>query len=303
MGMSVFVCVCLIRFAFSSRLRKDAEGNKCILQKKIHFVHTSNETELPPISRCALESAVKFNPSMDVVVYSIGQRLQIDRSAGYRTVAISYEDVFKNTPLEPWYKGNSWQKGYAVINLSDALRLAILYKYGGVYFDLDVVSVAPLPQDGSCGGMGVQIDDPDNAWYINNAALMFPQGSEFLRTAMTDFVANFDGTAWGQQGPALMTRLWRAKKWTARSEDFRVFPKERFYPFSWDSSVTKPLWEDPVGELPAGSWTQPDSDKTSAVHLWNHATHDLKVHVNSAISNMLKSSCPGMVSSGALFEA
>eukprot|EP00928_Gymnodinium_smaydae_P096814 TRINITY_DN8628_c0_g1_i3.p1 TRINITY_DN8628_c0_g1~~TRINITY_DN8628_c0_g1_i3.p1 ORF type:complete len:217 (+),score=38.39 TRINITY_DN8628_c0_g1_i3:192-842(+) len=210
-----------------------------------------------------------------------------------------YEDLFKGTPLASWYTKGKWKIGHTTENLSNAARLALLYKYGGAYFDLDMISVAPLPPDGSCGGMGFQSTDQNFSMAINGAALMFPKGSEFLQDIMINFVEEFRGDKWGQNGPCLMTRMWNMKKESlfALGLDFRVFPRERFYPFSWNANVTRALWEDPVFELPKGRWTAPDTGITSAVHLWNHETQNHTLHQHSAIGNMLTSSCPSAVRS------
>jgi hypothetical protein len=52
----------------------------------------------------------------------------------------------KGTPLEDWAsKLAEWRDGpYYYAHLSDAARLLVLHKEGGVYFDTDVVFVKPM---------------------------------------------------------------------------------------------------------------------------------------------------------------
>ncbi|KAK4296514.1 hypothetical protein Pmani_030990, partial [Petrolisthes manimaculis] len=47
--------------------------------------------------------------------------------------------------LEDWYGRRAWQDSYwPQSHFNDALRWLLLWKYGGVYLDLDVVVLRPL---------------------------------------------------------------------------------------------------------------------------------------------------------------
>lgn len=60
---------------------------------------------------------------------------------------IKLSQYFMHTPLERWYFCTDWNFGpYAVSHLSDALRFLTLYKFGGYYFDLDVVMLQPVAE-------------------------------------------------------------------------------------------------------------------------------------------------------------
>lgn len=50
------------------------------------------------------------------------------------------------TPAEKWYEGiEEWRKGqYFFSHITEIIRLATLYKYGGVYLDTDVVVMQEL---------------------------------------------------------------------------------------------------------------------------------------------------------------
>lgn len=50
--------------------------------------------------------------------------------------------LFKNTPLEKWWENTGKSlKNDKFRFLSDAARLALLYKLGGIYFDTDVITM------------------------------------------------------------------------------------------------------------------------------------------------------------------
>ncbi|KAL3232007.1 hypothetical protein MRX96_023093 [Rhipicephalus microplus] len=58
---------------------------------------------------------------------------------------IKPQEVFQDTPLEAWYESGILDtSAFPVEHLADALRLAVVYKLGGVYLDIDVIVMRPL---------------------------------------------------------------------------------------------------------------------------------------------------------------
>ncbi|EEC18888.1 lactosylceramide 4-alpha-galactosyltransferase, putative, partial [Ixodes scapularis] len=54
-------------------------------------------------------------------------------------------EVLEGTPLSSWnFSGAMRSSRYRVVHLADVLRLAVVYKYGGVYLDLDTVVLRSL---------------------------------------------------------------------------------------------------------------------------------------------------------------
>jgi lactosylceramide 4-alpha-galactosyltransferase len=89
------------------------------------------------------------------------------------------------TPLEHWYHCTNFRKGlFQVNNLSNGLRLLTLSKYGGYYFDLDIISVRPV----SYYRNFVAVEDDKN---VNNAAIHADFKHPILDLAIEDFVINF----------------------------------------------------------------------------------------------------------------
>ena len=46
-----------------------------------------------------------------------------------------------------WARGHVSGRGFSLNNMSNVLRIVLLLKFGGTYFDSDVISVRQLPQD------------------------------------------------------------------------------------------------------------------------------------------------------------
>ncbi len=119
---------------------------------------------------------------------------------------IDYNETFRDTPLQEWYTSKEYERTWWVEqNLGNALRLAILWKVGGTYFDLDIIFLKSL-------GIMVNATGKANATHkrepfgrfigleeshrLNNAALRFPPNDSFIEAVMQNFVYNFEGYVW-----------------------------------------------------------------------------------------------------------
>ena len=75
--------------------------------------------------------------------FSNASKLIVEQLLSYENVRIRrifMEDYVKKTPLEDWYasgilRASKWPKSH----MSDILRYLTLWKFGGIYLDLDVV--------------------------------------------------------------------------------------------------------------------------------------------------------------------
>lgn len=57
------------------------------------------------------------------------------------------EDIIEHTPIEEWVKkGHLSGSYYPIVHTSDILRYTLLYKYSGIYLDLDVIVTKPLSE-------------------------------------------------------------------------------------------------------------------------------------------------------------
>jgi hypothetical protein len=123
-------------------------------KQQIFFVHAGNK-RLTAISCCAIVSAAKNNPDADVIVHM--QNISAawpDRSkcfgrlSNVKTMGFSAEQVFAGTKLSGWYQhtmanGNikAVIGGHYTQNVANALRIAFLYKEGGMYLDTDIITL------------------------------------------------------------------------------------------------------------------------------------------------------------------
>ena len=123
----------------------------------------------------------------DVTINQILVTLQklVENYANVQFVSLNMDDYMAGKLMDHWYHCTDWRRGsYHVNNLSNALRLLTVYKYGGYYFDLDIISVRPVTYYRNF----VAAVDRE---IVNNNAIHADQKHPFIEMAIKDFVTNF----------------------------------------------------------------------------------------------------------------
>ncbi|MQL90911.1 hypothetical protein Taro_023508 [Colocasia esculenta] len=230
-----------------------------------------------------VESLFKSQPDACLLILSntmnsaSGERLLgpfLER--GFRVSAMSpdYAYLFKKTPAEPWFKRlkkGGIHPGEVPLgqNLSNLLRLAVLYKFGGVYIDTDVIVLKSFSSLQNVIGAQT-LDLATGNWSrLNNAVMVFDREHPLLYKFIQEFALTFDGNKWGHNGPYLVSRV--AARVSGRPEfQFTVLPPSAFYPVDWSRisglfhaprQETDPRWfSEKLRRIQEGSF---------AVHLWN----------------------------------
>ncbi len=121
--------------------------------------------------------------------------------------------------------------GYAGQFRSDIVRYELLYRFGGVWVDLDFECLKPidelLGEDVRCFVAWVTGD------WINNAIMGATRQHRFIRRLIDGLpasVAAHPGAAPRVvSGPQYLTPLWRQE-----GEDVKAFPARYFYPYLWN---------------------------------------------------------------------
>ncbi|XP_078427423.1 uncharacterized protein LOC144699949 [Wolffia australiana] len=248
-----------------------------------------------------MESLFRSHPSACLLVLSAamdGPRgealLRPFESKGFRVAAMSpdYRFLLRDTPAALWLdrllrgKVNPGEVPLGQ-NLSNLLRLAVLYKFGGAYLDADVVvlrSFSPLRN-----AIGAQAADlaTGNWSRLNNAVMIFDEGHPLLFKFIQEFALTFDGSKWGHNGPYLVSRV------SARLRDrpgfnFTVLPPAAFYPVDW--SRIGPLFRDPSS---AEEWRRLAAKLAAirrgsfAIHLWNRHSRSMPIERGSVIAQLI----------------
>ena len=191
-------------------------------EQKYHLV-LNYAKEVPKSSLCAAESlvrALRSSPSGPATVVLWARKKEaflaefretlsaIAGEATNGTVTIRVErlsvpEMLKDTPMGLM---SDWGKKYVEQNKANAVRLAIVYKFGGAYLDTDVI-VVKNPRAHSFAPKNVVIEE--RPMRLNNAAFQFERGHPFLGAVMDRFVSNFKAI-WGNNGPRVFTDVYSA---------------------------------------------------------------------------------------------
>ncbi|KAL3531710.1 hypothetical protein ACH5RR_005231 [Cinchona calisaya] len=299
---------------FDARLTKflDGEGaqsnnlGKC----QVHFFMTwiSPASSFGTREFVVMESIFKENHNACLIILTKtldspgGRRiLKPLLELGYRVVALTPDlsSLFKNTPAEAWFnylRTGKIDPGKVPLaqNLSNLIRLAVLYKYGGVYLDTDFIVLRDFSMLRNV--IGAQSVDANGNWTrLNNAVLVFDKKHPLLYEFMQEFQLTFDGNSWGHNGPYLVSRVVYRLATNTMTQDynFTVLPPIAFYPVGWigiDGFFKRP--SNPVfSKWASAKLRQLNNGETYGVHLWNRQTGKAKIEEGSIIATLISDHC------------
>lgn len=240
---------------------------------------------------CAVESAARMNPTMTVYLlfvsksdFSNGTREIVRHLLNYRNVKIRHiytERYVKGTPLEAWYNSGILKKSHwPVSHMSDMLRYLTLWKYGGIYLDLDVVVTSSLENLTNFAGAEDWDDIAAGVIGFDRSEL----GRRVADACVRDLKKNFRGNVWGYNGPGVITRTLQKLCSTVHVRDmtpsrcrgFTVYPPSIFYPIHYKK------WKK-YFETEGSNATLKILSKAKAIHVWNKLSKDEQVRVNSNV--------------------
>ncbi|XP_068667785.1 uncharacterized protein [Aristolochia californica] len=217
---------------------------------------------------------------------------------GYRVKALAPDlaFLFEKTPAATWFK--ELKKGNVdpgeiplAQNLSNLLRLAALYKFGGVYLDTDFIILKKL--SGFRNSIGAQTMDRETGnWSrVNNAILVFDKKHPLLYKFIEEFSLTFNGNKWGHNGPYLVSRVVERVQRNP-AYNFTILPSMAFYPVDWNR--IKGLFQKPenpnMAKWVSAKLLQLRGD-TYAIHLWNKQSSCLRIEEGSIMSRIISAHC------------
>ncbi|XP_075263572.1 uncharacterized protein LOC142355229 [Convolutriloba macropyga] len=124
---------------------------------QVFFVESSPGRKMTGRVMCAFESALRVGKLPVKVLIRSTQTLKIDHPALCDLVQEFYPDklsfynveipeLFAGTPLDGIVERLDWKNSHFKVHLSDLMRAAVLFKYGGFYLDHDVITLKDLRQ-------------------------------------------------------------------------------------------------------------------------------------------------------------
>ncbi|XP_074267361.1 uncharacterized protein At4g19900-like [Silene latifolia] len=292
---------------FSRQVKEFFVGNSCKI--RVFMTWISPLKSFGDRERLCIESLFKFNPNACLLIvsnsmdtYKGAQMLRPFTGMNFKVMAIApdFRFIFKDTMGANWYneleKGNI-KRGEISLgqNLSNLLRLALLYKYGGIYMDTDFIVLKKLNKLKNLIGAQM-VDTRTKKWSrLNNALLIFDKKQPILSKFIEEFALTFDGNKWGYNGPYLVSRVVERLNGSLGldgQKNLTILPPTAFYMVVWVRIGS--LFQKPKDELHL-QWINDKLNRIGedsyALHLWNRQSRWIKVENGSIISHLMKSSC------------
>ena len=212
----------------------DESGSSSSTQ--MFFVESSGRDHLLPRQVCAVESAIGSAKVSKVIVTMISSHLNLAASnatcqlykaeeksgrAILEFKRLNLDLIFKDTQFYKMYRDGIFEQkvipvgspGYVkgllkAVNLSDAIRIALIYKFGGWYSDLDVVFLKSISSLKNVIGSDEYIEKENHppdylGGKVTNAIFHTDKGHPFMKMCMKHFPKVFDGQ-WGSGGPVVL---------------------------------------------------------------------------------------------------
>ncbi|GAB6026386.1 hypothetical protein CHUAL_012589 [Chamberlinius hualienensis] len=262
----------------------------------VYLVETKvGKRHITPREACVIESAARHHPQSIVTFYTVNRYFNwndpykniLDAFSNIRITSLNLTELFSDTPLFEWHRNNIINTSlFPTEHVSDAARLVILHKYGGIYLDTDSVAVNTLQYLKNTVALEVYN-------ILATGVLIFDKGHPFITNCVYDFAMNYRGKSWSDNGPYLVSRVLKQMCNVSDSfesvlskpemcEGVNILPRDAFYSISWDDlfRAKKPV------EL--------DFTQKYVVHLWSKLTKtkEVKIGANSIIENLFKVACP-----------
>ncbi|XP_046445530.1 lactosylceramide 4-alpha-galactosyltransferase-like [Daphnia pulex] len=279
------------------------------------FIETSDSGGLNIRQACAVESLAFHNPNLTVnVLFMVdedGHQKQIRNKnkvlaktleklkSKYKNVEFIVADLAEymaGTSMEKWFHCTDWRTGpYHVSHLSDGLRFLTLNKYGGYYFDLDVILVRPVT-------FYRNFLAAESGSEFGSSVIHADYGHPIMQLAVNDFPSNYNKNAWTHNGPDLLMRVMKTycgeENFNAINyvscRGFGALPTSTFSPIHW-SNWQSFFNQRPANETGAPSWI---TNQVVGVHIWNKLSFNETAYKNSTQEyvRLVRHNCPEIFS-------
>ncbi|KAL7041959.1 hypothetical protein ACKWTF_000970 [Chironomus riparius] len=279
-----------------------------IINDAIFFIETTNSTDHQLTARqaCAIESAAYVNPNKEIIVLFLTASNYIrlrhwphfKHLLKYKNIHLRYfniNDLTAETPFEEWIEtGYVSNSPYQTSHLSDILRYAVLYKYSGLYLDLDVITIKPIDSIKHKNFACLE-ENRKRFQSINGAVLRVSDqnGRELIHMMIDQVIKTYDSRKHWDIGPRLVTKV--LKEYceiddflkTTECKNFKILPIEKCY------AIEGYEWYKFYRESDTKLVLKSTKD-SYYIHLWNYQSSKNKISKSKNVAfNVLASKyCP-----------
>lgn len=109
----------------------------------------------------------------------------LSRLSNFKHIFLPFEGLFNGTVLVQWFLNKSWGRSpFRANHVSDALRLLVLWRFGGVYADMDVLVLKNASRLRNTVSR-------EQFPAVGNSVLVFDKGHPFLLDCMREFASTY----------------------------------------------------------------------------------------------------------------
>ncbi len=287
--------------------------------RRIFFHETSGRTNLSIIQCCAIESAAKHNPNRPIQLFLRPPKHCIANSftgldsyfknlvwlevlSQYPSVSVillNEKKYFDGTPLENWYRRKEWrQSKFEMAHLSDYIRILTLHKGGGLYLDMDILTLQPYEGNMFTNFLVYGSDRKD---HLSNGAMHLKKGHWLSDKLVRLLSKEYDPDSYIYNGPDAVTEvvnrvcgLVSDNLNSNQCSDIRILQDNLFYPVP--SIISNILFQKNVNEKDLHILN--NINKSYALHLWNSLSRmqePLDIYSNQIVAILARENCPQTV--------
>ncbi|CAG9584929.1 unnamed protein product [Danaus chrysippus] len=263
-------------------------------QRSIFFHQTSCPANLTSRQVCSIESAARTHPAWQInVIFSGPVHLEtvngvelLRRFSNIKFWMINIKEFSKNTPLEGLVNSGILSKcQWGMERTRDVLKYLSLYKFGGIFLDLDIVIARSL------GSLARNWAARENANKVGDGILAISKnsiGHNMTNVAIRYIVSIYKNNHWCKESQDVVMGVLQKLCSTndanymssATCNGFEVYGSQFFYP---------------IGKQSAREYFVPGEvqDHSAYIyHLWGDVTNGYKISKSSPYSKLARRFCP-----------
>ncbi|XP_068657139.1 uncharacterized protein At4g19900-like [Aristolochia californica] len=283
--------------SFSEFMAEFFRTKKCFM--RVFMVWNSPPWMFGVRHQRGLESVLHIHPDACVVVFS--ETIELDFfndfvKDGFKIAVVmpDLDELLKDTPVHVF--ASVWLKWRKVplysIHYSELIRLAALFKYGGVYLDSDVIVLNPLKS--LKNSIAVE-DQVTNRASYNGAVMAFRRHSPFILECLREFYSTYDDTLLHWNGADLLTRVSNRLRKSDSSNvplGVEIEPSFSFFPIS-RHNITRYFAAptDEANRAEQDALYRKILDESFTFHFWNSLTYSLVPEPESLVERLLNHHC------------
>ncbi|KAH9605716.1 hypothetical protein KSS87_007723 [Heliosperma pusillum] len=277
----------------------DSFFRKCNCTIRFFMVWNSPSWMFTVRHQRGLESVLYHHPNACLVLFSETLDLHffndfLNPSFKVAVAMPNLEQLLHDTPASifasVWHEWRTTP--FYPLHYSELIRLAALYKYGGIYLDSDMIVLKPLSPFSNSVGM----EQPSPGSPLNGAVMAFTKHSAFIMQCMSEFYSTYDDTLKRWNGAELLTRV--AGNFSRKVTDpntqkeLKVQPSSIFFPIT--SNDIQRYFLSPLNEsekVEQDGLYKKIMNESYTFHLWNSVTSALVPETESLVARILNRYC------------